>query len=70
MNQLRISILQTDIVWENKQDNLRHLHEKLKRLRGKTEIVVLPETFSDVYKRQLRTSKAFAHFAGSEYQST
>lgn len=46
MNQLRISILQTDIVWENKQDNLRHLHEKLKRLRGKTEIVVLPETFS------------------------
>ena len=41
-----ISILQTDITWENKQDNLRRLREKLEKLRGETEIVVLPETFS------------------------
>lgn len=46
MNRLRVSILQTDIAWENKQDNLRHLREKLETLRGETEIVVLPETFS------------------------
>lgn len=46
MNQLRVSILQTDIAWENKQDNLRRLHEKLETLRGAAEIVVLPETFS------------------------
>ena len=46
MNHLRVSILQTDIAWENKQDNLRHLREKLETLRGETEIVVLPETFS------------------------
>lgn len=46
MSPLRISILQTDIAWENKQDNLRRLHEKLETLRGATEIVVLPETFS------------------------
>ena len=43
---MRISILQTDIVWENKQENLRRLREKLETLRGTTEIVVLPETFS------------------------
>lgn len=43
---MRISILQTDIIWENKQENLRRLHEKLETLRGETEIVVLPETFS------------------------
>lgn len=43
---MRISILQTDIVWENKQENLRRLREKLETLRGATEIVVLPETFS------------------------
>lgn len=43
---MRISILQTDIVWENKQENLRCLREKLTALRGTTEIVVLPETFS------------------------
>ncbi len=46
MNRLRVSILQTDIAWENKQDNLRRLREKLETLRGATEIVVLPETFS------------------------
>ncbi len=46
MNQLRVSILQTDIAWENKQDNLRRLREKLEILRGAAEIVVLPETFS------------------------
>lgn len=43
---MRVSILQTDIVWENKQENLRRLREKLEALRGTTEIVVLPETFS------------------------
>lgn len=43
---IRISILQTDIIWENKQENLRRLREKLEKLRGETEIVVLPETFS------------------------
>ncbi len=43
---MRISIVQTDIVWENRQENLRRLREKLETLRGATEIVVLPETFS------------------------
>ena len=28
MNRLRVSILQMDIAWENKQDNLRRLREK------------------------------------------
>lgn len=46
MNSIRISIVQIDIVWEDKQENLRMLHEKLKALSGTTEIVVLPEMFS------------------------
>ncbi len=29
MESIRISIIQTDIVWENKQENLRLLHEKV-----------------------------------------
>ena len=48
MESIRISIIQTDIVWENKQENLRLLYEKLQSLRGITEIVVLPEMFSTV----------------------
>lgn len=30
MESIRISIIQTDIVWENKQENLRLLHESCK----------------------------------------
>lgn len=54
MDQLRVSILQTDIAWENKQDNLRHLRKKLETLCGATEIVVLPETFSTGFSMNTR----------------
>lgn len=52
MESIRISIIQTDIVWENKQENLRLLYEKLQSLRGTTEIVVLPEMFSTGFSMQ------------------
>lgn len=54
MDYLRVSILQTDIAWENKQDNLRRLREKLETLRGETEIAVLPETFSTGFSMNTR----------------
>lgn len=43
---MRVSILQTDIIWEAKQENLRLLGEKLTALCGHTDLVVLPEMFS------------------------
>ena len=46
MTPLRITLLQTDIAWEDKTANLRRLRNRLETLRGTTEIVVLPETFS------------------------
>lgn len=52
MDSIRISIIQTDIVWENKQENLRLLHNKLQNLSGTTEIVVLPEMFSTGFSMQ------------------
>lgn len=52
MDSIRISIVQTDIVWENKPENLRLLHEKLQSLHGTTEIVVLPEMFSTGFSMQ------------------
>lgn len=55
MEQLRVSILQTDIAWENKQNNLRRLRKKLETLRGETEIVVLPETFSTGFSMNTRS---------------
>lgn len=52
MDSLRITIVQTDIVWEDKKENLRLLHEKLQSLRGTTEIVILPEMFSTGFSMQ------------------
>ena len=54
MHPLKISIVQTDIDWENKQENLRMLREKLHALRGTTEIVVLPEMFSTGFTMKSR----------------
>ena len=46
MTQLRLTLIQTDIIWENKQENLSLLRNRLEKLSGTTEIVVLPEMFS------------------------
>ena len=46
MTPLRISLLQTDIAWEEKPKNLCRLREMLETLRGKTELAILPETFT------------------------
>lgn len=54
MQELRVSMVQTDIVWENKKENLRMLREKLDALRGTTEIVVLPEMFSTGFSMNSR----------------
>lgn len=51
---MHVTILQTDIVWEDKQENLRLLRGKLVKLRGEAEIVVLPETFSTGFSMNSR----------------
>ena len=46
MNDLRVSLVQTDIVWRDTDANLRQLTEKIKPLAGATDLIVLPETFT------------------------
>ena len=46
MNDLKITIIQSDLHWENKEANLLLLEDRLRNLDEKTEIVVLPEMFS------------------------
>ena len=41
--QLYVHLIQTDIVWENVDANLRNYTEKIASIEGKKEIVVLPE---------------------------
>jgi predicted amidohydrolase len=43
---MRISLIQTSLLWENPAANRAMLTEKLAPLKGKTDLVVLPEMFS------------------------
>ncbi len=46
MSQLTVSIIQTDLVWENKVANLENLERKIMGIKERTELVILPEMFS------------------------
>lgn len=46
MNLLRVSLIQASLFWEDKAANLLHFEKKLKRLAGKSDLVIFPETFS------------------------
>lgn len=43
---LRISLVQYDIAWENKQKNLDYIHTVVSGLEGKTDVVILPEMYT------------------------
>lgn len=44
MNKLSVSLVQADLVWENKQANLDRLEELIKGI-SNTDVIVLPEMF-------------------------
>lgn len=43
---LRVSLVQTDLVWLDPDANLQHLKHKLSSLSGQTDLIVLPEMFT------------------------
>lgn len=46
MKNLRISIVQTFLYWENIPENLNALSAKLAKLKGETDLIILPEMFT------------------------
>jgi omega-amidase len=46
MANLRISLIQTSLQWEDKKANLDMFHKKIAGLPDKTELIILPEMFS------------------------
>ena len=45
MSNLTISLIQTNLSWEDKAANLQMLEKKIEALQDKTEIIILPEMF-------------------------
>jgi len=52
MSTLTITIIQSNLHWENKAANLAMFESKINSIKGKTEIVVLPEMFSTGFSMQ------------------
>jgi len=46
MNKLRITICQVNIIWEDKTANLNRYVSLLAGLKGKTDLIILPEVFT------------------------
>lgn len=46
MKNLRITIVQSDLVWENISQNLQNHYNLIKDLKHKTDLIVLPEMFT------------------------
>jgi predicted amidohydrolase len=46
MNNIKISLVQTLLHWEDQEKNLNHLEGLMGALKGKTDIIVLPEMIS------------------------
>lgn len=46
MQPLTITIIQTNLFWEDKAANLKMLQQKIEGIKEKTEVVILPEMFS------------------------
>ena len=45
-NNINISLIQASLHWEDRQKNLNHLEGLMGGLKGKTDIIVLPEMFT------------------------
>lgn len=46
MNNLRITLIQTELYWEDRTANLSSLEEKIWRIEKETDVIVLPEMFT------------------------
>jgi len=46
MSDLKVTLIQTNLHWENIEENLRMFDEKINAIGERTEVVILPEMFS------------------------
>lgn len=51
---MRVTLFQTDIFWEDKLRNLANIESGLQSLRGKTDLIVLPEMFTTGFSMNSR----------------
>ncbi|HTE40796.1 MAG TPA: amidohydrolase [Steroidobacteraceae bacterium] len=60
MSHLRVTLVQTDLAWQDPAANRHALAEKLRPLAGSTDLIVLPEMFSTGFTMQPETQAEVA----------
>ncbi len=46
MDDLKVSIVQSDVIWENPERNRKMFSEKILQIKEKTDLIILPEMFN------------------------
>lgn len=46
MQNLKVTILQSDIIWENPVENIKNFNQKISDLKESTDLILLPEMFN------------------------
>lgn len=54
MESLRLSFVQDHLLWERKQENLDHFARQITPLKGKTDLIILPEMFTTGFSMNAR----------------
>lgn len=52
MQNLKVTIIQSDLHWENKEENLRMFAQKIDAIEEATDLIVLPEMFTTGFSMQ------------------
>lgn len=52
MNNLKITLIQSDLHWENKAKNIEMFSEKIDQISEKTDLIILPEMFTTGFSMQ------------------
>ena len=60
MENIRITIIQSDLIWENREANLLNFETKISKLKDKQDLIVLPEMFNTAFSMK---PEAFAEKA-------
>ena len=55
MQSLTVTVIQADLVWEDKKENLHRFEEKIRSIKEHTELVILPEMFSTGFSMNTNT---------------
>ncbi len=58
---MRVTIIQPDILWENKPGNLNSLGKAISKLSGTTDLVVLPEMFNTGFSMNTADISELSH---------